>query len=155
MEVPDIKSHKIEVSKEIIEFSKKTHRSQCMVAQAIRRDLPGAWSVKVTSDTIKFNIGGEGESKEQGFRYCYDTPGRVGLAIAKFDSEGPGSIEPFSFKLDARQGLVAPIIKKGSQKKSTHKKGAKRENLGKRCAVRRYHGLAVVTAAKEQNDQET
>lgn len=145
MNLPKAKHYTIHVTEEEINKSKKEHAGRCMVANAIRNCIPHAESIDVTSDTIRFNI--KDEESGETFRYIYDTTGKAGKEIRKFDDNE--EIKPFKFKLDARQAFIKTVKPRGprkSTKKRTGPKNAippcKRVN-SRRTVVRRRHGLKI------------
>lgn len=82
----------VEITPEIIEAAKRRDSGHCMIAEAIKRVVPGASGVSVDLATIRWT------DREKGLRYIYLTP-RIGqLSLLQFD-QGDNEIEPFSFQL--------------------------------------------------------
>jgi hypothetical protein len=146
------KSETIKVTREIIDESLPNSQVHCMVANATRQSIPGAWSVHVTSDTIWFNLGGDHRGGDS-TRFCYQTPGRVGVEVKRFDDlyekygpEGVKRIKPFSFRLDKRSATYAPVIRRGPRDKPYRARVHKgRQKTIQRCTVRRHAGLVVAS----------
>lgn len=85
----------VEVTKEIIEGSEQRSSSHCMLAEAVRRTYPGATSISVDLQTIRFS------DSKKGYRFVYLTPRKCQVALVMFD-RGLHS-EPFRFVLKGGQ----------------------------------------------------
>src|SRR3974390_1998032 len=114
-----IASHKIKVTKEIIRNCLPNSQTHCMEAYAVRIAIPGSWSIKVTSESIRFNLGGNHREGE-GTRYNYPNPRRAGRHAENLDrlyDEGhtmeqiADIIGAFTFSIDGRQATSAPVIR--------------------------------------------
>jgi len=81
---------RIEVTQEIIDGAKGRDSSHCMVADAIKEQLPGAKRILVDIQTIRFS--------RKGRRFVFLTPRRAQQAIVWFDQADP-RLEPFAFSL--------------------------------------------------------
>jgi hypothetical protein len=134
-----IKTHHIFVSREIIDNAERNDSAHCMGADAIRETIEGAWSVDVSAELIRFNIGE--------VRYMYPTPAKVSIEAEKFDLEGPEAVEPFKFTLDSRQGCSAPVIRSGPRNKPNKPRTGpnRKRKPGVRWSKRRYAGLKTTT----------
>ncbi len=140
------KNHTLRVAQEIIDYSEPGDAYKCMVANAIRKQIPGSFSVDVTGEYAKFNL-----ADDQGdvTRFIYQMPARAALELAKFDAEAeaslPSTVKPFSFKLDNRQCYIQQVQKHAKQpgKKMTPNKGTKKA-CRQWAKARRRHGLKVI-----------
>lgn len=88
---------KIDVTQDIIDDSCRRDSSHCMIAEALRQQLPTATYISVDLATIRFS------DPEAGRRYIYLTPRRAQEEILNFD-QGEKS-EPFSFRLQGAHVL--------------------------------------------------
>lgn len=94
---------RIEVTAEIVERACRADSSHCMIATAIKEQLPGVQHVAVDLQTIRYTKPGTGR------RYIVLTPRAAQLAIIEFDQGRP--VEPFSITLKPAQ-----IVKSNRQK---------------------------------------
>lgn len=138
------KHYVIKVTEEEIVESQKGHAGKCMVANAIRKSIPGAESIDVTPDTVRFNLFDSNSGKT--YRYIYDTVGRAGVEILNFDDDK--EVKPFRFKLDARQAFTKEVKRRGprevTKKRSKNKNPVSPcERKARRTVVRRRHGLKI------------
>lgn len=136
------KNFTVSITDDILKRSKPGTSKECMVAMAVREQIPGAWSVNVSSDSIRFNLGGERD--DEGTRYSFPTPALAAMCIQKFD-DGK-KVRPFRLRLQAAQCYTSPVLKRGSQRKSRHKKKT-RQRPAARCTVRRFHGIRLIEGA--------
>jgi len=90
------KSVDIAVSETHIADAERDVTGRCMVAEAIKANVPGVSHVQVDMQTIRFTRNGERET--------YFTPWDVQNAIVRFD--GGDSIEPFTFRLLFRNRVI-------------------------------------------------
>jgi len=135
--VPQPPSHRINITRGIIDTASPEHAGTCMVAIALRKHVPGCRSISVDASSIRFNA--------DGYRYCYQTPGRVATQISQFDDD-KSKVVPFGFVLQAVQCTVAPIRTIGRSKgKKSHTKRA--VSCERRCK-RRYHGIVTTMPIK-------
>ena len=140
------KSWNIAVDEPIIKRAQPNSQAHCLIAEAVRARIPGAWSVRVTTEAVKFNLGGDYKTYDpEATRFRYDLPSRVGIMAANFDKDRD-SVKPFRFQLDARTATYAPVLWRGPASKPYQKrKRYRRTSAGRRCTERRHVGLAVVS----------
>lgn len=81
----------LDITEDLIAESTKRDSSHCMIAEAVKRAVPGARSVAVDLQTIRFTD----PLKAQ--RYVYLTPRRAQVALVNFD-QGKAP-EPFQIQL--------------------------------------------------------
>lgn len=101
----------IEVTREIIEESKTRSSSHCMIAEAVKASVPGAQSVAVDLQTIRWT------DSARGLRYIYLTP-RIGQ-VSLIDFDQGVTPEPFEMKLAKAAQIVAM---RGEQKRKQDKR---------------------------------
>lgn len=87
----------IPVTREIIERSEQRDSSHCMIAEAIRRAVPGASAIAVDLQSIRWS------DPVLRLRYVYMTPPHCQIALVAFD-QGIHT-DPFSFTLSRAQVL--------------------------------------------------
>lgn len=147
---------KAEVPQGIIDTSTPDNTGNCLGARALRMLLAyyGIWSIRVTPDTVRFNMTFKVAGKIVQMRCNYDSPAPLARAAHLFDhfahehdiETARKRTKPFSFIL--QRGNMAPVefvcaakLKK-RRKKSTHRKSA--HPVYRRCP-RRYHPLQAYT----------
>jgi hypothetical protein len=81
----------VEITEEGIATATKAHSSHCMIADAIKAQVPGAWRVAVDLQSIRFT------DRKRGVRYLYLTPPRAQVALLRFD-QGE-TVEPFRLRV--------------------------------------------------------
>jgi hypothetical protein len=138
------KSKFITVPEEIIKKSKRENSRHCMVADAIRRAVPEAYSVDVTAESIRFNVGET--------RYYFTTPSRVAQNIAMYD-EGR-QVHPFKFTL--QNGYTAPVLRQTRAKPAPgNVSKTRKRRLGQKDKTvrmtRRRAGLKVIEVRQRGN----
>ena len=138
-----IRSRPINCSQAIIDACKPNSQGKCGIALGTRESVPGAWSVRVTAESVCFNLGGDHRSGE-GTRYHYPLPARAGQWAARLDQHGKAAVRPIKFTLDGRQATSAPVLRRGERdipyrKRKTHKKSS----TTRVCSSRRHAGLAA------------
>lgn len=142
------KNWTIKITKQDILTAKPNHSGRCMVANGGRHCIFGSYSIDVTADTFRFNLG-EGKDAT---RFVYDIPARVGAFIAAFDDEEKRkTLKPFIFRLDARQCAVR-LVEFRPKHPETKRKTVKFKTTGskkdkachRKSIVRRRHGLKVL-----------
>lgn len=84
----------IEVTQEVIDCAIEKHSGHCVIADAIRKNLPNVKRVEVDIQTIRFT------DEEKGFRYIYLTPRTCQQIIVNFD-QGTRP-KPFTFRLNGK-----------------------------------------------------
>lgn len=134
-----IKTYNVYVTREIIDNAERNDSAHCMAADAIRETIDGVWSLDVSSELIRFNLGET--------RYMYPTPARVSVEAQKFDDDGPEAVQPFKFSLDGRQACSAPVIRYGPRGKPNKPRTSpnRKRKPGVRWTKRRYSGLKTTT----------
>jgi hypothetical protein len=105
----------IQVTAEIIKNACQMNNRRCMIADAIRRQIPGATSIAVDLMTIRYSI------PERGLRYIFSTPRKAQIALMHFD-RGRCPV-PFKFRLHS--GHIVSMLQDDKQ----------RHNLGRRKAT--------------------
>lgn len=132
----------ITVSQDIIDAAKRGHSRKCMVAEAIREQVPGCSGIDVSADSIHFNL--PDKKSGQTIKHVYPTPGATSKNIQEFDTKGGDGIKPFKIKLRADQcatRIVKPKPRKGKIKILNSKRCSRRSKaLCRRAVVRRRHG---------------
>lgn len=118
---------------------------KCMIATALREQL-GAWSVEVSSDSIRFNIGGErtkGQSPADGQRHSYRTPAGARAKIFDFDDEK--EVTPFTLVLKPSDHTSGALKNGVKHQKKSHTKRCQTVACNRTiCTKRRYHGQTIV-----------
>jgi hypothetical protein len=114
-------SKTIKVLEEDIEYAVAGNSGHCMIADAIKAELPEASFVTVDLATIRYT------NRRKGERYICLTPVKCQRALLDFDKGVP--IEPFQFRMPRpAQVMASKTWKKGDSKKaSLTKVGSKRE----------------------------
>jgi len=151
--MPRIKSRTIKITREIIDSAIPQNTSHCLLAEGIRKSIPDSYSVYVSGEFVKFNVGDH--KKVTGTRYCYQLTSATSKKAEEFDTMEENGIsrshfKPFLFVLDGRHATSAKVVKAGPQSGLKRKKkatGYKRKVTEKRCSVRRYRGLAAYSSA--------
>jgi hypothetical protein len=95
------KGVRIDVSQETIDQATRADSSHCMIADAIKEQVPGATTVSVDLQTIRWS------DRKKGVRYVYLTPAEAQVALIKFDQGVEQA--PFTFRLRPSQAHVVPI----------------------------------------------
>jgi hypothetical protein len=141
-------SRKISITQDIIDRAIPGTGSKCMVAMALRERVPNIYSIHVTSEWVRFNIG---DCKAiTGIRYMYPVPARAMRAVRQFDIDR-SKVKPFTFNLDGRDATTAVVVKIGPRNSLDHKrkKNSVKRNVGPvRCRSRRYQGLVAIGGKK-------
>src|SRR4029077_405620 len=91
----------ISVAETIIEKACQRNSRHCMIAEAIKEQIPGAINVVVDMMTIRFSI------PEKGFRYTFHTPPLAQDALARFDRGI--AVDPFTVRL--KNGHATSMVK--------------------------------------------
>ena len=128
----------IDCTKEIIDQAEPRESRWCIVAIAVRLQIPGAYSVHVTAETINYNIGE--------VRYVHPLPARIAVILSRFDHTEKRP-RPFSFRLDNRLAFTRPVIRRPLAKRGKDK--IKRKAPGARRTMRRYVGLRQIVVTKQ------
>src|SRR6267154_4598986 len=90
--IPRSRRVDVEVSEDVIKLSTQADSSHCMIADAVRKAVPGATGISVDLQTIRFS------DPKKRMRYVYLTPRIAQVALVDFDAgQKP---EPFTFRLD-------------------------------------------------------
>lgn len=96
------------MTEEIITDSVESDSGHCMIAEAIKKALPGAQRVSVDIQTIRFS------DPAKGLRYTYLTPRIAQLPLVMFDA----GVEPEPFTFQLRAGSVTAMSRNKAGKKS-------------------------------------
>jgi hypothetical protein len=80
----------VEITAEVIEAATRADSSHCMIADAIKAQVPGAERIAVDLQSIRYT------DRKRGVRYLYLTPARAQVALLRFD-QGE-TVEPFVVK---------------------------------------------------------
>lgn len=107
MAAPAPRYPRVQITPEIIETSCRADSSNCMIADAIKQQIPDALHVSVDLQTIRYTRRGTGR------RYICLTPTKGQLAIIEFDQGR--EVEPFALNLVPMQIVKAnlPTATKG------------------------------------------
>lgn len=134
---PKPKSYRLTATKEIIAGSLPNDSRHCVLEETIRVRIAGAYSVQVTSEVTRFNVGE--------WRFYYPTPPNAAAIAARFDDTGKRP-RPFKFMLNARSCMgVKAVIRTGPKPAPDPTKKKRKETAApKRSGKRRYHGLKVI-----------
>jgi hypothetical protein len=108
---------KIAVIQDDINNALPKRSGHCMIADAVKRDVPGAKGISVDIQTIRWS------DPEKGLRYTYLTPRDAAVALVRFD-QGVKP-KPFGFRLRGAQVTTMHRKEKGG-KLARHKLGKKR-----------------------------
>ncbi len=128
-------SMNLRVTEDVLAIAKPKSTSFCMYAIPLR--FMGASSVAITAETIRWNKGGK--------RHIAPMPAKGTLNLRAFDKKGKNAVRPHVLKIHSRDIFSRPIVVRGPNKKSKHKK---RPVTGARRCMRRYHGLKVIEVHK-------
>jgi hypothetical protein len=115
---PRVKFH---ITQTIIDTAVRHSSGHCMVADAIRANVPGASHISVDLQTIRWS------EKARGLRYTYLTPRIAQDALVKFDR----GLQPKPFELSLR-GAQVTTMHPGSKGKTGKKKQKPAHKLGRR-----------------------
>jgi len=91
----------VEITEEVIAAAIKADSSHCMIADAIKAQVPGATRVSVDLQSIRFT------DRKRGVRYLYLTPGLAQVSLLRFD-QGE-TVEPFVLKAPRPAQVTAAI----------------------------------------------
>src|SRR5215510_473199 len=119
---------RFQITQDIIDNACRQDSRHCMIAEAVKKQIPNATKVIVDIATIRFT------DQKKGFRYIYLTPPIAQKALVDFD-DGI-SIAPFSFRVKTAQ--VTSIVATGED--------------GKRTIVHKLGQPKVTKATKDQID---
>lgn len=122
----------VTVTQSDIDTGIKTSGSHCMIADAIKRNVPNASHVIVDAQTIRWT------NQKKGLRYVYLTPLKAIVPLLRFDVGRP--VQPFQFGL--KKGQVLSSRMKGNKAKLAHKLGQKRISTNKNGTVNIVGGTA-------------
>lgn len=104
----------VNITKEIVDRATRKSSSRCMIADAIKEQVPGAINISVDLQTIRWS------DREKGLRYSYLTPRLGQEALVRFDRGE--KIPVFNFKLRGAQITTMMRGAPGKQKPA-HKLG--------------------------------
>ena len=111
----------LDITTELIEQSLQRDSSHCMIAEAVKAAVPGARSVSVDLQTIRFT------DPDKPHRYTYLTPRRAQIALVNFDQ----GREPEPFQVQLRGGAVTKTVTRSARKKFEDKEAAIATKSGK------------------------
>lgn len=106
-----MKQTKIQVSKQDIENAVRRNSHHCMIADAIKRQVPNAKYIMVDVQSTRFT------DLKAGKRYCYFTPPIAQSALLAFDQGKP--VKPFALTLC--QGMIRKSGWQSNHPKQTRK----------------------------------
>lgn len=89
--LPRAKGHTVVISQDVIDAAVRGDSGHCMIADAIKAQVPGVANVAVDLATIRFS------DRKVGARFTYLTPAAAQTALVEFD-HGIDP-DPFSFRL--------------------------------------------------------
>lgn len=92
---------KIEISQEIIDTGFRKDSRHCVIAEAIRAQVPNAINITVDLQTIRWS------DREKGLRYTFLTPRPAQQALVYYDR----GIRIRSFSFSLRGATIVPMIK--------------------------------------------
>lgn len=101
--------HHIEVTQEIINAAIPRDSAHCMIADAVREQIPNATFVSVDLQTIRWS------DTKAGKRFIAFTPANAQQALVDFDRGV--MVEPFGIYIQVVQTLKRKIAKKGADGK--------------------------------------
>ena len=115
------------VDENLIREAKKRDSNHCMIAEAIKKAVPGAASIAVDLTTIRFS------DTTKRVRYHYITPRVIQLALVNFDQGRGRKLVPFEVKLRGAhvtkmRNPAAPAAIKKNAKKRQRREAAKLRN---------------------------
>lgn len=107
MTTPKLASIRVHIEQHHIDNAEVRNSHRCMIADAIREEIPGAKFISVDLQSIRFSIFDENRYREEGVgrRYHYFTPTIAQVALLKFD-QGK-KLRPLSFTM--RSGICRNI----------------------------------------------
>lgn len=130
-----LKTLSAEITREMIDTSKRGHHNQCMVAVAIQLKYPEATTIFVDSTTIRFTL--------RGLRYWFLPTQSVKNYIRDFDEHGVKAIKPFKFMTPWRARVVSaglrashPNWDESKRNKTRYNPANKKRKYGKRVRVK-------------------
>lgn len=116
---------RVKISETDIRLAVKKNSHRCMIAEAIRRDIPHANRVMVDLQSIRYT------DDQAGIRYFFFTPPVAQEALLAFDEGRP--VQPFEFDLRKPaqirpQGFTASMTKTRDEGETRKKSGAPRRS---------------------------
>src|SRR5688500_600721 len=95
---PRVRSPRIElrIDRELVERCVKADSGHCMIAEAIREQVPGASYITVDIQTVRWS------DRKKGVRYAYLTPTSAQRKLIRFD-QGDEELESFTVRLTHAQ----------------------------------------------------
>jgi hypothetical protein len=125
----------VEITAEVINAATRADSSHCMIADAIKAQVPGATRIAVDLQSIRFT------DRKRGVRYLYLTPARAQVALLRFD-QGE-TVEPFVLK-SPRPSQVTAASTSRDTKDDAGKKVTKRTTPSRRKTVSKPAGGGAV-----------
>lgn len=126
----------VDITSDLIEKSERADSGHCMIAEAIKSQIPGASCVSVDLQGIRYSL------PKIGVRVMHLTPGKAQSALLDFDEEQ--HVKPFKFRL----GPPAWVSKMGNGKRDRTdgrvKKQGKKKNKKRSLVVTANAGAVIV-----------
>lgn len=91
---------RVRIRKEHVESAVRKNAHHCMIAEAIREEIPNATAVLVDLQSIRWS------DPNSGVRYFYLTPPEAQQALLRFDEGQP--VAPFNIEL-RRPAMIRPV----------------------------------------------
>jgi hypothetical protein len=135
---------RVDVTEAIIERACQADSSHCMIAEAIKEQLPDVQHVAVDLQTIRYTRTGTGR------RYIVLTPPSAQLAIIEFDQGR--AVPPFSVTLKPAQIVKSNRSKRSASTKASPRKRAIKEPAASEAAASQgaiLEGPALVPESTE------
>ena len=143
-----LKTLSVNVTKEIIEMSKRCNANLCMVAEAIHQKWPKAAFIFVDTSTIRFTL--------DGIRYWFLPPPKVKTFIAAYDRQE--TIKPFKFSTPncvrvttAGEGAYARLHPNGDNRTNKNKKYDPAKKKRRYAQRVRINGVCHLVPLKNNN----
>ena len=117
----------VKVTAQVIEAAKKADSAHCMIAEAIRKQLPWAHNISVDTFTIRFS------DLKKRRRYFYRTPQIGQDGIVQFDQ----GLTPKPFSMNLRADQITPIAHRSESAKAKRRQtDAKRRRRRARIMIK-------------------
>lgn len=119
----------IHIEQHHIDNAEVRNSHRCMIADAVKEQLPGAKFISVDLQSIRFSIFDENRYREEGVgtRFSYFTPTLAQVALLKFD-QGK-KLRPFPFTMRTGTSRNIPWPKKDKAKGRKHASKGKRKHI--------------------------
>ena len=116
----------ITITQEILDRACRANSHRCMIAEAIKEQVPNAWRVNVDLRTIRWS------DPKKGLRYVYMVPPIAADALIRFDTGA--SLRPFRFRL-VNAHITSMVIGGRENPKRAHQLGKPRLVTSKKGKV--------------------